>query len=80
MPAGVEKELTKLIPRLYKKGAENLGLFFFVNAQRQIVPTITIDQAIRNYLKFIDEDNWDSESAITTFCRMQKEFYEDCKG
>jgi hypothetical protein len=79
MGPGLEKECTKLIPRIYKKSAENLGLFFFVNAQKQIIPTITIDQAIRNYFKFLSIDNWDSESATATFGRMQKEYYEDCK-
>jgi len=80
MPKGSEKELTKLIPRIYKKSAENLMLYCWVNAQRQIVPTITTEQAIWNYFKFADIISWDMECAIVTYARMQKEFYEDCKG
>jgi len=74
-----EKECTKLIPKIYKVNAENLGLFFFVNAQRQIIPTITLEQALWNYFKFAEID-WDMESAIATYGRLQKEYLEDCKS
>jgi hypothetical protein len=47
MPA--ENELIRCIPKIYKRSFENLGLFFFVEAQKQIIPTITVAQAIRNY-------------------------------
>lgn len=73
------RNCTKLIPKIYKRNAETLGLFFFVNAQKQIVSTITIEQAVYNYFRFIDIDDWDIYSAKVTFHNMQKEFYEDCK-
>ena len=75
-----EKEVTKCIPKIYKRNAENIGLFFFVNAQRQIVPTVTLQQAIYNYFRFTNIEDWDIESAMTTFSRLQKEFYHDCKS
>lgn len=75
-----EKDFTTCIPKIYKRNAENIGLFFFVNAQRQIVPTITLVQAVTNYFRFADIDDWDIESAMATFGKMQKEFYDDCKG
>ena len=74
------KECTKLIPKIYRYNAENIGLFFFVNAQKQIVPTVTLEQAIWNFFRFCDITDWDMESARTTFSRLQKDFYEDCKG
>ena len=74
-----EKEVTKCIPKIYKRNAENIGLFFFVNAQRQIVPTVTLQQAIYNYFRFTGIEDWDIESAMTTFSRLQKEFYQDCR-
>ena len=80
MGPGQEKECTKLIPKIYKKSAENLGLFFFVSAQRQIIPTITIDMAIRNFFRFTDIDSWDIESATSIYCKMQKEYFEDLKN
>jgi GTP cyclohydrolase I len=76
MPA--EKECTKIIPNIYKRNYENLLLFSWVNAQKQIVPTITIEQAIWQYLKFYGID-WDMESAMATYSRLQKEYYETTK-
>lgn len=71
-----EKELIKLIPRIYKKNAESIMLFSWVKAQQQIVPTITIEQAIWNFLKYTDIDDWDIESVKTTYTRLQKDFYD----
>jgi|WetSurMetagenome_2_1015567.scaffolds.fasta_scaffold32708_5 hypothetical protein len=75
-----EKDCTKLIPRIYKKNAENIMLFTFVNAQRQIVPTVTLEQAIWNYFRFTGIDDWDMESARITFHQIQKEYYEDLRS
>lgn len=75
-----EKECTSTIANIYKRNAENVLLFGWVNAQRQIVPTVTLSQAIRNYFRFMNIDDWDMESAIVTFARLQKEYYEDCKA
>lgn len=74
----VEKQLKKLIPRIYKYNFENNGLFFFVKGQQQLFPTLSIDNAITNYFRFsgIDCDDWDLRSASTTFHRMQHDFYE----
>lgn len=73
-----EKELVRLIPRIYKHNAENIGLFFFVKAQLQVFPTLKIDQAIRNFFRFADisPDEWDLDSARSTYVRMQKDFYK----
>jgi hypothetical protein len=74
----VEKEVTKLIPKVYKWNAENMGLFFYVKAQQCIVPAVRIEQAILSYFKFvgITVDDWDMDSARATFNRLQNEFYE----
>ncbi len=77
MPKG--KECTKLIPRIYKINAENLMLFTFVNAQRQIVPTVTLEQAIWNYFRFTGIDDWDMEAARIQYHRIQKDYFEDCR-
>jgi hypothetical protein len=75
MPA--ENELIRCIPKIYKRSFENLGLFFFVEAQKQIIPTITVAQAIRNYYKFIGEDyNLDVARAIFSYLRSE---YVDLK-
>jgi hypothetical protein len=74
------KKCTKLIPRIYKRSAENLGLFFFVKAQQQIVPTIKVQQAIWNYFKFTDIDDWDMECARVQFSQLEKEYYDYLKN
>ena len=73
-----EKECTKLIPNIYKRNAENLLLFSWVNAQRQVIPTITLEQTIWAYLKYYDIE-WDMECAMSTYSRLQKEYYETAK-
>lgn len=77
----VEKELTKLIPRIHRCNFENLGLFFFVRGQLKILPTMSVEQAIKNYFKFaeISIDDWDLEGAKTTYYRMQTMFYKNLK-
>ncbi len=76
-----EKEFTKLIPRIYKTNAENLGLFFFIKAQLQIFPAMNIGQAINNFRRFIGItiDDWDDESMRTIYNRVEKDFYENSK-
>lgn len=71
------KECTKLLPRIYKKNAENMMLFAWVNAQKKLVPTVTTEQAIWQYFKFFGIDNWDIESAHITYQKIQKEYFED---
>jgi len=68
-------EETKLIPHIYKMRYEQLGMFFFVEGQKQIVPTITLSQAIANYYKFINEQ-YDYNVAIVTLSRLRTEFID----
>jgi hypothetical protein len=68
-----EKNLIKCIPKIYKRNFESLGLFFWVEAQKQVVPTITIAQAIHSYYTMLDEE-YDSEIAQVNFSRMRAEF------
>ena len=77
-----EKKVTKLISRIYKSNAENMGLFFHIRAQQAILPTITIEQSIISYFKImgISMDDWDIDSAKSTFSRMQKEYFKDSRN
>jgi len=74
-----EKDMTKCIHRIYKRNAESIGLFYWVNAQKQLVPPISVEQAIHNFCRFNAID-WDIESAKATYFLMQKQYYEDCKN
>jgi len=74
-----EKTYKTHIEHIYKRNYEDIGMFFFVEAQRQIVPAVTIEQAICNFFHFISVMNYNLESAMTTYGRIKKEFYEASK-
>ncbi len=48
-----EKLFTSLIARIYRRNYEDIGMFFFVEAQRMIVPAVTIEQAVDNYFRYL---------------------------
>ena len=68
-----EKESLSLIPNLYRKKYEDLGLFFWVEAQKDILPNITTIQSIKKYIKFVGIE-LDEQVAVTTYNRIKKEF------
>jgi len=51
-------------------------MLFWVEAQRSLVPGVTIERAIDSYYRFIGEKEFNHDSAMTTYSRMKKEFYE----
>lgn len=66
------RETDRPIHRMYKKNFESLGLFFWVEAQKKIVPTITMAQSIDSYYRFIDEP-YDYNSAVVIISRMRSD-------
>lgn len=70
-----EKSLIKTIPKIYKRNFENLGLFFWVEAQKNILPKVTVAQSIKNYYELLDEE-YDIEICLVTISRMRAEFIE----
>ncbi len=68
-----DKEILKLIPTIYRKNFENLGIFFWVEAQKNIIPGITNEQSIQKFLKFAQID-LDIETALTIYQRLKKEY------
>jgi hypothetical protein len=73
---GKEKEFIRCIPKIYRRNYEDIGMFFFVEAQKQIIPAITVCQAINNYHKFIGVEDFDCNSAIVTLSRMRAELID----
>ena len=73
----VEKPCVKIIPRMYKWSFENTSLFFFIKAQQQVFPTLTIEVGIKNYCKFtgMTFQDWDPQSMKVAYNRMQNYFY-----
>jgi hypothetical protein len=74
-----EKNYTSLIARIYKRNYEDIGMFFFIEGQRQLVPAMTVEQAIYNYFRLMCIRDFNYESASTTYFRMKKEYYEAAK-
>lgn len=74
-----EKELERLIPKIYRRKYEDIAMLFHVRGQRMLVPAVTLEKAIFNYFRDIGEENFNIESAITIYTRLQKEFYENTK-
>lgn len=68
-----------LIPKIYKRNYSDLSMLFIVEGQRLIMPAISIEKALYNYFKYIEEENYNIESALTTFQRLKRELYESAK-
>ena len=71
-----EKPYNGKIAAIYKRNYEDIGMFYFVEAQRLLLPSLTIEKAIDNFYRFIGEKDFNHDSAMTTYSRMKKEFYE----
>ena len=54
-------------------------MLFFVDGQRAIMPAVSVEKAVRNYFRFVGEENYNFESAMTTYFRLKKEYYESAK-
>ena len=74
-----EKPYKGAIAQIYKRSYEDIGMLFWVEAQRSLVPGVTIERAIDSYYRFIGEKEFNHDSAMTTYSRMKKEFYEAAK-
>jgi hypothetical protein len=72
-----EKDITKLMPKMYRWNTYNTSMFFSIKTQLMFFPTLTIDQAISNYYKLIgiDEGEWDRMAIRVQYNRMIHEFY-----
>lgn len=55
-------------------------MFFFVEAQKQIVPAVTIEQSLYNFFRFIGEEDYNIESAMVTYNRIKKKYFEGQKS
>jgi hypothetical protein len=74
------KRSDRLIHKIYRRNYTDLGMFFHVNGQRGLVPAISVEKAMYNYFKFIGEEDFNIESSIVTYYRIQKEFNQSLKN
>ena len=74
MPA--ETTFAKAIPKLYKRKYEDIAMLFFVEGQKQIIPTITADQALTNFFRFAGVEGFDIACAKVLLSRLRAEFID----
>lgn len=70
------KRINSIIPEIYKKNFETIGMFFWVEGQKRLLPTLTTKEAIEKYFDYICID-WDIETALTTYNRLKKEYLKN---
>ena len=73
------KDFMRIIPKIYRRNYEDVAMYFFVEAQRQIVPAVTVEQSLYNYFRFIGVNEFNIESAISTYSTLKRDFYENSK-
>jgi hypothetical protein len=74
-----ERISEKLIPKIYRRKFEDISMLFYVMGQRDIMPAISIEKAMYNYFRRIRDEDFNIESALATFGKLQKEYYESAK-
>ena len=74
-----EKESEKVIHKIYRRKYEDIAMMFFVDGQRAIVPSISVEKAMYNFFRFIGEEDFNIESTMTNYQRLKREFYEAAK-
>jgi len=62
-----------VIPAIYLRNFDNLGLFFFVNGVRSALPTVSTREAVRLYAEFVDDPDLNEDSAAVTVSKMSTE-------
>lgn len=69
-----------IVGDFYKSLAEDLLMFGFVQGQKNLVPTITIEQAVRNFGNVfgLHKHGFNEDSAIVMYNRMTKRYYNAC--
>ena len=75
----MSKNYTKIIPRLYRRKYEDIAMLYYVEGQRDIMPAVTIEKALYNFFRNIGEEDFNIESAMTTYQRLKKDFYASTK-
>lgn len=70
------------IPKIYKRQWLDAALFGWVSGQKNLLPSVTIDQCIEMFMKHFDlsEDDISHGTCRQTYNRMVTEMYDDRKS
>jgi hypothetical protein len=75
-----ERKYKDIIPRIYQRSYYDIALFIYVTAQKDIMPAISIEKALYNFFKRMCIEDFNIDSALTTYFRMQKEHFDSIKN
>jgi len=69
------------IKQLYRSTLEDIAMFFFVEGQRQLVPSLPVLQCIKNFAKMCDllDDDFDPNQANVIYYRLKRRYFDACK-
>lgn len=73
------KEIEQLIPKIYRRNYFDHSMFFFVMGQRNVLPALSVEKSLYNYFRAMGIEDYSIDCALTTYTRMQKEYYEAAK-
>lgn len=73
--------LDKEVPALYRKQALDIMIYTFIDAQRMLIPSLSVMDCAKSFLNRykIDEGDLSLHKIETTYYRTQKEIYADQK-
>lgn len=74
-----EKQSEKLIAKIYRRKYEDIFMLAWVEAQKSLVPAISVERSMYNLFRYIGEEDFNIESALTIYARLKKEYYESAK-
>jgi hypothetical protein len=72
------KNYTVSLPKIYRRKYEDIGMLFWIESRRQVIPATSVEQCIESFFDFIGV-NGNLESALSNYTRLKKEFHEDSK-
>ena len=77
-----DKEYKLSIPKIYKKNYEDIGLLFWVYAQKRIMSGISIRQSIELYMDFADisKEDFSIETGMQIWQRLNADYLDSCKS
>jgi hypothetical protein len=69
------------IKQLYRSTLEDIAMYFYVEGQRDIVPSVPVLQAIKNFAKKCEilDDDFDVNQANVIYYRLKKRYFDACK-
>ncbi len=75
------KSLKQSVNKIYKRQWLEGVLFGWIRAQKTLIESVTFEQSVLLFYKDlgIDEQDFPMADCITTYTRMQKEFYDSQK-